>query len=254
MKISGIFHLQDRAAPANIKLFKKEFNWCERSVELMLDTHVFLANDPEMVAYRRGIRNFNIDKFRTMNVIVNLGYDAVGSLISALRLMGYGVIADAWSLIRGAFESTCYAEFFALNTNKVKDYLQIAETINRNHSANILNELRDAKLTIGQVRCFLEKHDSENRTEFYARLCNFGTHASPVRSGFRIKKDEPEVRAYLSIGHRDLIQCLTDFAATTKYTMGIPFDTWPDLMRKKPLLLAQYAALEEEYKIIYPPV
>ena len=254
MKISEIFHLQDRAAQANIKFFEKEFNWCELSVELMLDTHVFLANDPEMIAYRGGMRNSDIDKFKTMNVIVNLDYDAVGSLISALRLMEHGVLADAWSLIRGAFESTCYAEFFTLNTNKVKDYLQIAETIDRNHSANILNELRDAKLTIGQVRRFLERQDNENSTKFYARLCNFGTHASPVRSGFRIKKDEPEVRAYLSIGHRDLIQCLTDFAATARYTMGIPFDTLPDLMRKKPLLLSQYAALEEEYKTIYPPV
>lgn len=253
MKTSEIFRLQDRAASSNVQQFKIQFQWCYRSVELMLDTHTFLANDPEIVSYRKGMSESDVSEFKVMNVVVNLAYDAWGSLISALRLMEYGLLADAWSLIRGAFESTCYAEYFILNPDKVKDYLQIGEAINRNPSVNAIKEFRDARLTISEVRQFLEKHDREDRTCFYSRLCNFGTHASPVRAGLRVRVDEPEVRAYLSIGHRKLIWCLADFAATAKYTLGIPFDAWPDLMQRKTSLFDQYRSLLEEYKAIYEP-
>ena len=87
MKTSEIFRLQDRAASSNVQRFKIQFQWCYRSVELMLDTHTFLANDPEIVSYRKGMSESDVSEFEVMNVVVNLAYDAWGSLISALRLM-----------------------------------------------------------------------------------------------------------------------------------------------------------------------
>jgi hypothetical protein len=253
MKINEIFRLQDRAASENVRRFETQFEWCYHSVELMLDSHTFLANDPEILAHRKRLSESDTSEFRAMNAIVNMAYDAMGSLISALRLLEHGVLADAWSLIRGAFESTCYAEFFALNKGRVAEHTQIGEAIKHNRSANVGTELRKVGLAIGAVMKSLQKHDGQNRTGFYSRLCNFGTHASPVRPGLRIRVDEAEVRSYLSIGHRELMQCLADFAATAKYTLSIPFVAWPELMERKMSLFSQYRSLLEEYKTIYEP-
>jgi len=247
MKIDEVFYLQDQAASANVRRFETQFRWCHRSVEVMLDTHTFLANDPEMLAHRKRLSESDIVEFEVMNVIVNMAYDATGSLISALRLLEYGVLADAWSLIRGAFESTCYAEFFALGKGKVAAYMRVGEVMVQNPSADVRREITKAGLAVQRVMASLEEHDGQGRTSFYSRLCNFGTHASPVRSGLRIKVDEPEVRAYLSIGHRGLIQCLADFTATAKYTIGIPFDAWPELMQRERDLFNQYRSVIEEF-------
>jgi len=253
MEISEIFKLQDLAARSNVQQFQDEFQWCHNAIQLTVDTHESLANDRNMKVYRGGMENSDSMAFRAMNVVVNLAYDALGSLISALRLMQYGVLGDAWSLIRGAFESTCYAEFFVLNKNKVEDYLEIAEKIESNRSSDVRNEIQRAGLEVKKVFQFLEGHSGEHRAGFYARLCNLGTHATPVRSGLRIKENEPDVRVYLSIGHRELIHCLADFAATAKYTLGIPFDAWPDLMKSKRSLSDLYESLLEGYKVIYEP-
>lgn len=251
MKVNEVFRLQDQAASANIRRFETQFGWCHRSVELMLDTHTFLANDPEILARRKRLSESDIVGFEVMNVVVNMAYDAMGSLISALRLLEYGVLADAWSLIRGAFESTCYAEFFALNKSKVADYMRVGEAMTHNPSADVRREIMNAGLTVQKVMVSLKEHDGQGRTGFYGRLCNLGTHASPVRSGLRIRVDEPEVRAYLSIGHRGLIQCLADFAATAKYALGIPFDAWPELMQRERALFNRYRSILEEHKSIY---
>jgi hypothetical protein len=251
MDIHNIFQLQDRAVAGNVDRYPDEFGWCWRAVELALDSHVFLANDGSVVSYRAHLRDSDDKAFVQMNVVVNLAYDATGSLISALRLLQYGVLADTWSLIRSAFESTCYAEFFSHNQGSVADYVQIAEEINRDNSVNVGPSMKTAKLRMADVRTWLENNDKRNRKSFYSRLSNFGTHASPVRSGFRMLPEEHEVRAYLSIGHRHLIQCIHDLAAVAKYAMGIPFETWPQLMDKQPPLTIRYYALEAEYPYIF---
>lgn len=253
MEIGNIFKLQDQASLANIRLFPTRFHWCHHSVELMVDTHVFLANNADVLAYRKGMKKSDLDKFEAMNIVVNLDYDATGSLISSLRLLEYGILADAWCLIRSAFESTCYAEFFMFDDTKAKAYTQIGNTIKQNSNADIRREIEKVGLGVKKVIQFLEARDGQNRAGFYGRLCNFGTHASPVRSGLRIKANELEVRAYLSIGHRDLIQCLEDFAAVAKYTLGIPFDAWPSLIQKNPSLIERYKYILNEYKATYEP-
>jgi len=129
MKINEIFRLQDRAASENVRRFETQFQWCYRSVELMLDSHTFLAKDPEILGHRKRLSESDTSEFKAMNAIVNMAYDAMGSLISALRLLEHGVLADAWSLTRGAFESTCYAQFFALNKSRVAEHTQIGEAI-----------------------------------------------------------------------------------------------------------------------------
>ena len=68
-----------------------------------------------------------------------------------------------------------------------------------------------------------------------------------------MKVDEPEVRVYCSINHRELPQCIADFAATAKYVLGIPFEAWPDLMERKKPLFGRYRSLLEEYKAVYEP-
>lgn len=251
MEIADVFALQDQAATSNVLMFPEQFQWSDIAIGIMIDTHVFLGNDPEIATFRKGMRDTATAAFEGMNVVVNLVYDSAGSLLSALRLMRYGVLADAWSLMRGAFESTCYSEFFSLSKASVKDYVQIAERIKRNRSANVVQDYQSAGLQIWKIRKFLQTKDGENRDDFYARLSNFGTHASPVRSGLRIRLAEPEVRMYLSIGHRELHQCLADFAATAKYTAGIPFDAWPDLMGKNAALVARYTALEQRYEELF---
>jgi len=186
-----------------------------------------------------------------MNVVVNLGYDAMGSLISALRLLEYGVLADTWLLMRGAFESACYADYFARNRDRVTAFADIGERMKTDFSTNIATELKKQGLGFDTVRPFLEDVYAQDMKQFYARLCMYGAHASPWRPGFRIGKGEPEVRAYLSVGHRNLALCLTDYAATANYTMGILFDTWPDLMSKNGTLAIRHRALEEEYITVF---
>jgi hypothetical protein len=251
MDIHEIFQLQDRAARVNLQHLDNEFRWCRRAIELALDSHVFLANNPQIIAYRKQLRDSDAKRFDVINVVVNLAYDAMGTLISALRLLEYGILADAWSLIRGAFESTCYAEFFSQNPERVPDYIRVVERIERDRSLNVRAVLEKVDLQFPEIRSFLEKSDQANRKAFYSTLSTFGTHALPFRAGFRMRVKEPEVRAYLSIRHRDLMQCVADFAATTKYTLGIPFEAWPDLMPKEPALVIRYKALEEEYQYIF---
>jgi len=181
----------------------------------------------------------------------NLAYDAMGSLISALRLLEYGVLTDTWSLMRGAFESACYADYFARNCDRVAAFADIGERMKADFSVNIATELKKQSIGFDTVRSFLERVYGQDMRQFYSRLCMYGVHASPWRAGFRIGKDEPEVRAYLSIGHRNLAMCLTDFAATGKYTMDILFETWPDLMSKNRTLTIRHQALEAEFTIIF---
>ena len=251
MDINKIFQLQDLAVPLNRQGFARELQWCHHAIELALDSHVFLANDPEILAYRKNLRDSDIKEFKFMNVVVNLAYDSMGTLISALRLLEYGVFGDAWALIRVAFESTCYSEYFTLNKEKVPDFIKIGEGVQNDLSTNVLQMLNKSNLKVSNIIDFLQKHDKENRRTFYARLCNMGVHALPLRVSPRISVTEKEFRAYLSIEHPYLRQCIADLAATAKYTSGIPFEAWPDLMQKEPTLVIRYKALEEEYKHIF---
>ena len=251
MNTSEIFRLQDQAASQTILLFPEWFHWCDIAIELMVDAHVYLANDEGILAYREDVRLKDSAAFEAMNVILNLAYDALGSLISAIRLVQFGVLADAWSLVRGAFESSCYAEYFRDAGEKIKDYLVIAEKLRSDRSADIRQEITQGNLQIGRVLHFLQGQDGQNLEDFYGRLSNFGTHASPVRSGLRIRINEPDVRVYLSIAHRELVQCLADLAATAKYAMGIPFETWPELMVRNAPLVTRHIELESEYRRIF---
>ena len=251
MDVHEIFKLQDQATSANLDCLPSEFGWCHRAIELALDSHTFIANDSAIVAHREHLRDSDERSFIRMNVVVNLAYDATGTLISALRLLHYGVLADAWSLTRVAFESTCYAEFFARNVEKVPHFLVIAEKIRSDRSAHLANALRNSGLSVNSVLRSLEELDHHDRRSFYSRLSTFGSHASPVRSGCRIRMSETECRSYLSIGHRDLVQCATDLAAVAQYVTGIPFETWPGLMQKEPALVVRHKALEEEFKHIF---
>jgi hypothetical protein len=52
------------------------------------------SSTKESIAFKSGLRLFTVG-FEAMNVIVNVAYDAMGSLISSLRLLEYGVLADA---------------------------------------------------------------------------------------------------------------------------------------------------------------
>lgn len=254
MNRTDIFNLQEQASLINVQQFRNWFDWCDNAIELMIDTHVFLGNDNEIVAYRKNLKSTNSKEFEAMNTIVNLDYDAGGSLISALRLVRYGVLADAWSLIRIAFESTCYSEYFVYNKEKVSSYSQIAEMINKNQSADIRKLIRTAKIELKTVMRFLKSHDGQDREQFYSRLSNLGIHASPVRCGFRMNMDDKtENRVYLSVGHHYLIQCIADFAATAIYTLSLPFDAWPDLIQKQLPLQSQYELLEKSYKTIFMP-
>ena len=280
MNTSEIFCLQNQAASQNILLFPEWFHWCDLAIELMVDAHVYLANDEGILAYREDVRlkdsaAFDVDyrcsngflqrmSYTTMpyKTVIRLlvvarnptnGFPArlLGSLISAIRLVQFGVLADAWSLVRGAFESSCYAEYFRDAGEKIKDYLVIAEKLRSDRSADIRQEITQGNLQIGRVLHFLQGQDGQNLEDFYGRLSNFGTHASPVRSGLRIRINEPDVRVYLSIAHRELVQCLADLAATAKYAMGIPFETWPELMVRNAPLVTRHIELESEYRRIF---
>ena len=251
MKYEDMTRLQSQATEENRRLFPDAFGWSDRVIELLMDVHVFMANDPGVVAIREETRDSGSPAHQAMNVIVNLDYDALGSLISAMKLMESGVLSDAWSLIRGAFESTCSAEFFRHHEHKVRDYLLLAEPIKIDRAADTRRERRRAALEIGDIITKLQELDGQDREGFYGRLSNFGTHVSPVRSGIRTRVDEPEVTVYLSIGHRDLKQGMADYAATAKYAMGIPFETWPELFKVDTALVARHSSLEKEYAAIF---
>jgi hypothetical protein len=251
MDIREIFQLQDKAVPGNLQKFESEFRWCRRALELTLDSFEFFGRNTEILAHREHLRDSDPNAFYQMNVVVNLAYDALGSLISALRLLEYGVLADTWALMRCAFESACYADYFTRNDTKVAGFLDVGQRIKADSSMNVAVELRRKGLGFDEVRKFLEKKYSQNMGQFYSTLCSFGAHASPVRSGFRISQNEPEVRAYLSIGHRNMAFCLAGYAATVSYTMGILFDAWPQLLQNQPALLIRYKALNDEYQCVF---
>lgn len=252
MKVKDMFRLQEQAIPHNIKNFKKEFAWCHHALELGIDSFVYLGTDSVIVTYRKNLIKTDNSEHEAVNVICNITYDATGSLISALRLLEFGVVADVWALVRVAFKSTCYAEYFALHKDKIPYHLSLATDIQRDRSANIGRKLYEYELNITRVIDSLEQQDGSPRKPFYNRLCNFGAHTSPVRCGLRIKRDEVEdVRAYLSINHREFRNCLNSLAATAKYAIGIPFETWPNLMMKNSPIWDQYKSLEEEYKTTF---
>ena len=252
MKVKDMFRLQEQATPHNIKAFKKEFAWCHNALELGVDSFVYLGTDSVIVTYRKSFIKTDNSEYEAINVICNITYDAVGSLISALRLLEFGVIADVWALVRVAFESTCYAEYFALHKDKIQYYVSLATDIQRDRSANIGKKLYERGLNITRVIDSLEQQDGSPRKPFYNTLCNFGTHTSPIRCGLRIKRDEVEdVRAYLSINHREFRNCLHNLAATANYAVGIPFEAWPDLMMNNSSIWDQHKSLEEEYKTTF---
>ena len=53
----------------------------------------------------------------------------MGGIVNASRLLLFGCHSDAFALIRSAFESCSYAEYFAVNLQKVKAYLELEELI-----------------------------------------------------------------------------------------------------------------------------
>ncbi|MCH8061200.1 MAG: hypothetical protein IH861_01715 [Chloroflexi bacterium] len=260
MDARNIAQLQSRAAKANVELFDSEFHWCQAAIELMIDTHAFLGSKEIAAGSREEQYQRDPVRHDVMNTIINLSYDAGGSLISALRLVECGLIADAWSLIRVAFETTSYSEFFAFNPSKLRDYSSVESLLVKGRIEGVKGKPLDvasefAKRSIGvsDVRKALSEDDDFSRRDFYSRLSSLGTHASPLRPGLRIGIGEPEVRMYLSIGRRELRQCVADLAAVIKYALGIPFEHCVEFLRSSEKLTERYETLLVEYFGIYPP-
>ncbi len=251
--------LRRTARESNRCRFAAEFGWCDRTLELGVDSHVYLANDPVVRAYRGQLAQSDQASHEAQNVVINLAYDAVGTCLSALMLAECGLIADSWCLVRGAFESCCYSEYFALNHAMVPKYMEIAPLVKQlrqggGQIVNVFQELRRRKIGMSAVRSYLERWDGKPRGQFFARLSSMGTHASPLRAGLRIPIYETEVRSYLSIAHRELPQLLADLGAMANYAVGIPFDRRlgaPKALSMPNEMAKRYRRLEKEYMSVF---
>ena len=188
--------MQDGVVARNRAEFEAEYRWLDEAVELLSDVQIFVNDDPTVIAMRKEPEAGEQDATST---VVNLVNDAMGSLINAIRLLLFGAHADAFALVRNAFEACCYAEHFALRRDKVKAYSELEGLLSQDLQVNLGRELRERGLHFSSIRAELETLDSQDRGRFYARLCNLGAHPSPFRVGLRLSAPKGAVLAPVSV-------------------------------------------------------
>lgn len=235
------FRMQDQAMPINRAEFEQEYRWLSKAVELLFDIQIFVNHNPKMVSWRTKERDDDLERHNATNVVINLCNDALGSLVNSTRLLLFGTHADAFALLRSAFEACCYAEFFAICPNEVSKHLELEALIKNNPAVNLNSELRKRELLFSSVRTKLEKKDGQNRRGFYARLCNWGAHASPTRVGLRLSPPRGAVLAAASVSTPDwsrakwTLNCAGGLMAVAKYAFELLFEYYPDWFEGTPL-------------------
>ena len=215
--------------------------WLGSAMQLMVDTQNYVNVDPRMVTKRREDEARDLRAYQVTSIFINLLNDATDCLNNALRLLVFGSHADSFALLRGAFEACCYAEYLGFNKENVTSYLELEAAINRSPEKNIGGLLEKGGLQISTVMRWLEGIDDAPRRGFYARLCNYGAHASPARVGLRLVPPDREIWTR---------QCVSDLMAVTRYAVEMPFERLPEFFREKQCLVDRCASAEKEFHAV----
>lgn len=173
MNLDYWFRLQDRVTAANRAEFENAYLWLDSAIELLCDVQMFVNTDPKVQAIRLRVRENDLAKHLATNLTVNLLNDAMGSLVSATRLLLFGDHADSFALIRNAFEACCYAEHFVYRPQKAEPYMELEELLSKSTLSSALEvnlqcELQKRYLGIG---CSSERPRKDKRAKCTRVLC-----------------------------------------------------------------------------------
>ncbi len=258
--INKMFAMQELCAQSNVANFEREFRWCGSALELIFETQGVLS-EGEVIDWRKEQQRDDKPAFDCTNTILNLLNSSLGSLVNALRLARYGAIVDSGALIRVAFESTCYADFFARKPEKVPAYLNLLKKLKRDPTIRIDNEMRDAGISFGTVRSTLGTCDTQGRKEFYSLLSTWAGHPSPIRveaslTAYRTADGKPDlhrerVGSFYSENHRLLEGLVSLLVQVIKYALDIQMRTWPDFIGQR--LSERYRILGQEFSELAEP-
>ncbi|MBI3953523.1 MAG: hypothetical protein HY330_03320 [Chloroflexi bacterium] len=249
------FRMQDKVIASNRTEFETEYTWLDKAIELLWDIQIFVNDKNQPLRQRRAQ---SLDTQRATNVVVNLVNDAMGSLISATRLLLFGAHPDAFALVRSAFEACCYAEYFARHPDTVKSYMELEDLLSTDPTISLGTKLRERKLSIGHVRKELETHDREDRSAFYALLCNFGAHPSPKRVGLRLSSPGGAVLAAVSASTPGWSRadwthdCAISLIAVAKYAVELLPEHYPEWFASEHSLGERLKSLAHQYRAIKP--
>ncbi len=258
--IYKLFLCQEVCVGENVARFREEFDWCGSALALIQEVQNVLS-EGEVNAWRGKQQQTDRLAFDQMCTVLNLLNSALGSLVNALRLARYGAIADSGTLIRVAFESTCYADFFARKPEKVPAYLNLLKKLKRDPTIRIDNEMRDAGISFGTVRSTLDTCDTQGRKEFYSLLSTWAGHPSPIRveaslTAYRTADGKPDlhrerVGSFYSEKHRLLEGLVSLLVQVIKYALDIQMRTWPDFIGQR--LSERYRILGQEFSELAEP-
>ncbi|MBM3943215.1 MAG: hypothetical protein FJ316_09890 [SAR202 cluster bacterium] len=257
MDLDEWYRLQNGAVRHNRAEIESEYVWLDKAIKLLSDIHIFVNDRNSPVALIRSNEKQEYPELhQARNVVVNLANDALGSLVTGTRLLLFGAHADAFALVRSAFEGCCNAEYFALHTEDAQHWLDLEKQLSGNLSLNVNSYLRNRKLSRLQITSILkvlEKCDGENRSEFYAKLCNLGAHASPVRVFLRLSPPKGAVLAAVSVSTPDWSRakwtqgCAWDLMAVAKYAVTLLPERFPEWFVSEQDLIRRVKQLEQEF-------
>ena len=260
MTLDDWFRRQDAVVAVNRSEFEKEYQWLDSALTLLTELQMFVNSDPE-VTIARG--EMNSETALATTLTINLLNDAMGGLVTGVRLLLFGNHADAFALLRNAFEACGYAEYFVYHPDKAKAYMELegllsATKLTTALEVNLGQDLRKRGLEFSKVSRELEKRTGIPVKGFYARLCNLGTHASPKRVGLRLSPPGGAVLAAYSrstelISRKEwTLVCAHDMMIVAKYAVEMLFEHYPhwfvgnqELLECSKSLTAEFTTIEK---------
>ncbi|MCH8801545.1 MAG: hypothetical protein IH963_11615 [Chloroflexi bacterium] len=264
MTLDDWYRRQDAVVAANRAEFEHEYRWLDSALTLLTEIQLFVNGDPAVSAIRRKMQDEGPLLHLATALTVNLLNDAMGSLVSGIRLLLFGDHPDAYALARSAFEACCYAEHFVYHPDKAQSYMELEALLSTSDlstalEVNLMPELRRRKLEFWRVSKELATRSGNPVGGFYARLCNLGSHSSPKRVGLRLSPPGGAVLAPVSKSTAEwprqkwTLVCAYDMMAVAKYAVEMLFEHYPDWFVGNPGLVDRCKSLAQEFESLAKP-
>jgi hypothetical protein len=247
------FNRQDAAMIKNRSEIEETYLWLDSAVSLITDVQLFVNDDQHVRSIRNMQRNQEPEAYLASTLTVNMVNDALGCLVSSIRLMLSGAQTEAFATLRGAMESCCFAELFAIRPKYAVAFMELEPLLAADLRVNIQPKMRPRGLLIGSVMKKLQGIDNQDRTGFYARLCNLGSHASPLRVGLRMAPKGGAVTAAVSLSTEQWNRawlnqgCASDICAVAKYALELLFEQFPNWFSMAESLLTRRASMVDQF-------
>lgn len=261
MALDQWFQRQDAVIAANRAEVENEIQWLDSAIGLLTDLQIFVNTDPEAKAARLTLQSKDADKHLATTLTVNLLNDAMGGLVSATRLLLFGDLPDAFALIRSAFEACCYAEHLVYHPGKAQSYMELESLLSASRTSaalevNLGPDLQKRGLDFGTISRELETRTGLPVRRPYARLCNLGSHPSPIRVGLRLSPPSGMVLAAVSKSTPQWSRtawtrgCAKDLAAVAKYAVEMLFEHYPEWFSHNRELVDRCKAVTLGYELL----